>query len=206
MNEINLGEKNEKSVEQIAYENFESWNDTLQTKDAKLVAKKYLETGELFGTVSTKIRQGREEIAKYFEHFLQINPSGKVVERKVVKASDNTYIDSGLYNFTVERNGKKEVVEAMFTYVWGKTKNNDWKILHHHSAVKNEMNQKMTAQSNINYEKNNWTNEQIIGQDAVLKTGFVTHNKKTVRITLIMGVDGDIIIQQVSEIPEESGV
>ena len=118
-NQLELRNKDkETSLEKIAKQNFQHWNQLLQTGDKQKVAGIYLVKGELFGTVSGKIRQGADEIAEYFEHFLKANPAGEVVKRTVVSLDENTYLDQGVYEFTLQQNdGREKKVQANFTYV-----------------------------------------------------------------------------------------
>ena len=122
-------------MEEQILEAFEKWNSALQTKDAKKVAAMYLDNGEgiLLPTVSPKVRHNREEIADYFEHFLEKNPVGKITEANV-RIYGDIAINSGLYVFELDSEDGRVEVGARFTFVYKKV-GDDWMILEHHSSV-----------------------------------------------------------------------
>ena len=125
------------AIEEIAKENFQAWNDALQTKDAKKIAELYSADATFLPTLSGDFKFGQDQAEGYFEHFLLKNPFGRIVQEKVQPIGENSYLHSGLYNFEVDKQGgRKEIVQARFTYLWGKDKDGNWKIHHHHSSVK----------------------------------------------------------------------
>ncbi len=212
--ENNLENNLENPTLKLADDNFKSWNEALEKGEAKEVAKKYLEEGELFGTVSAKIRKGQKEIEGYFDHFLEIDPSGEVIERKTINISTKAFLDSGLYNFQVTRDGKKQTIEAMFTYIWQKDENGEWKIKHHHSAVKDENNEKLSSQKEVldlRSDNIKWGTDKEISKGIFLRTGFLKQNNNlTSRFTyLVKNSDNEAeetIYQQISVCPEDQGV
>jgi len=121
---------------ELARTNFEIWNKALQTKDPKAVAALYDEANTFLPTLNGEFKQGQEQAEGYFEHFLQKDPSGEIVQDACQPLGPDTYLHSGMYNFTVGPEGDRKVVEARFTYVWKKDAAGNWKILHHHSSVK----------------------------------------------------------------------
>lgn len=125
------------TIEQkVVSENFHRWNEALNSTDPKKVAELYTEDATFLPTLSPAFKQGIEETEEYFEHFLQKNPDGKVVEEKVQTLSPKSYLHSGMYDFTVDQNGERKTVEARFTFLWVQDENGEWKIAHHHSSVK----------------------------------------------------------------------
>jgi len=197
----------------LADDNFKNWNEALEKREARGVAKKYSESGELFGTVSARIRQGEKEIEEYFKHFLKIDPSGKVVKRETINISDDVFLDGGLYNFDVVKGGEKQTIEAMFTYVWQKDKNGDWKIKHHHSAVKNGSNESATKQNemlDMSGSNIEWGINEEIGNGITLRTGFLRSENEIIRFTYLIKKNSDnteeVIYRQLSECPKNSGV
>jgi len=130
--------ENEKSIFEIAKQNFEKWNGLLQTKNPEEVAKLYTEDSTFLPTMSSDFKFGIEGAKDYFEHFVKKNPFGTIVEEKVQairSLSLESYVHSGLYNFEVGEKANREIVQARFTFVWSKI-NGEWKIIHHHSSVK----------------------------------------------------------------------
>lgn len=111
---------------------FDRWNASLATGKPEAVAANYAPTGVLIPTVSNKVRTTPEAIKDYFVHFLELKPVGKIVERHI-RVLGYIAIDSGLYDFTVTRDGKQDVVGARYTFVYQKF-GRDWKIIEHHSS------------------------------------------------------------------------
>src|SRR3989344_9317104 len=93
--------EHKKTMLEVAQENFSSWNNALQTKDAGKVAGLYSEDNTFLPTMSGDFKTGNEGAQDYFEHFLLKNPFGKVVNEKVQELSPENYIHSGLYDFEV---------------------------------------------------------------------------------------------------------
>ncbi|MCX6736072.1 MAG: SgcJ/EcaC family oxidoreductase [Candidatus Parcubacteria bacterium] len=125
------------TIEQkVVSENFNRWNEALLSRDPKKVAEMYTEDATFLPTLSPDFKFGQEETEGYFEHFLQKNPEGKVVKEKVQTLSPNSYLHSGMYDFTVDQDGERKTVEARFTFLWTQDENGEWKIAHHHSSVK----------------------------------------------------------------------
>ncbi|HHT01016.1 MAG TPA: SgcJ/EcaC family oxidoreductase [Thiomicrospira sp.] len=121
------------ATKKLAEELFKKWNDALQTGNAKNVAALYAEDAVLLPTVSNLPRTTPAEIEDYFNHFLEKKPFGIVKDRNIKKGC-NKLTDAGVYDFEVISNGKKEIVPARYTFVY-KYRNNDWKIVHHHSSM-----------------------------------------------------------------------
>lgn len=126
------------SIYEIAKVNFNKWNNALQTKDPKIVAGLYTDDNSFLPTLSSEFKSGIDGAESYFEHFLQKNPFGKIIEEKVQpigSVGSDSYVHSGLYDFEVGQDQDRKTVEARFTYVWEKV-GGEWKILHHHSSIK----------------------------------------------------------------------
>lgn len=128
-------------MEQTVKENFKKWNDALQTKEPKEVAKLYSLYATFLPTLLGEFLFGNGEDGseKYFHHFLLKAPFGKIIEEKVQVISPEVYLHSGHYDFEVGPEDKREVAHARFTYIWQKIKG-DWKIIHHHSSLVPENN------------------------------------------------------------------
>ncbi len=86
---------------ELARQNFKKWNDSLQTKDPKAVAALYSEDNTFLPTLNGEFKQGQEAAEGYFEHFLQKDPSGEIVQDACQALGPDSYIHSGLYNFMV---------------------------------------------------------------------------------------------------------
>jgi len=120
----------------IAQKNFSVWNDALKTKKPEIVAALYAKDATFLPTVSGKFKKGQVGAEKYFEHFLEKNPAGKIIEEEVQTLGRDCYVHSGMYNFEVGPEDNRETVEARFSFVWMQNDQGEWKILHHHSSLK----------------------------------------------------------------------
>jgi len=111
---------------------FDRWNASLKTGKPEAVAANYAPSAVLLPTVSNKVRATPAAIRDYFVHFLELKPQGKIVERHI-RVLGYVAIDSGLYDFTITRDGKQEVVGARYTFVYQRF-GHEWKIIEHHSS------------------------------------------------------------------------
>lgn len=115
---------------------FDQWNSALRTGDPEKVADRYAPDAVLLPTASAKIRTNREEIADYFQHFLEAKPKGEKI-RSVINILDrDSAIDAGLYRFhlTDPKTGATRQVDARYTYEYEK-RGGSWLIVNHHSSV-----------------------------------------------------------------------
>lgn len=123
-------------LEQKAKELFQQWNNALQTKDKKEVAKLYTEDNVFLPTLSGDFKRGVDGAEDYFEHFLTKDPFGQIVVDDV-HGDENHIIHSGLYDFEINDSSEGRVnVEARFTFIYKKCSNGEYKISHHHSSLK----------------------------------------------------------------------
>jgi len=120
----------------VARDNFQAWNDALQTKNPKTVANLYSSTDLSFlPTVSPQHIKGVTNTEDYFTDFVLKNPFGTITDDKVqVFDGGNAYLHSGMYTFELGPREMRTPVEARFSYLW-KKEEGTWKIAHHHSSV-----------------------------------------------------------------------
>jgi uncharacterized protein (TIGR02246 family) len=113
---------------------FSVWNTALAAGDPDKVADLYAPDAVLLPTVSNKVRTNRAEIVDYFVHFLQNKPSGKI-EQEVINVLDpDTAINTGVYRFTLTKDGQQQQVQARYTYVY-EFRGGKWLIVNHHSSA-----------------------------------------------------------------------
>jgi len=136
MSEIMGTENKLESIEDIANKNFEMWNEALQIGSPEEVAKLYTEDATFLPTLSEEFKKGQLGAEEYFKHFLEKNPVGEVIKGEVQTLGNDCYMHSGMYNFEVDSDNGRQVVEARFTFVWEKNDQGEWKIKHHHSSLK----------------------------------------------------------------------
>jgi len=106
------------------------WNEALQTKDSNIVAKRYAKNPVLLPTISNLPRTDFASIKDYFDAFLKLKPSGKIIEGKITTGI-NWAQDAGIYEFAMGANGSRVKARYTFVYVFEDGK---WRIAHHHSS------------------------------------------------------------------------
>lgn len=113
---------------------FPQWNAALATGDPQKVADLYAPNAVLLPTVSNQVRTNRTEIVDYFTKFLQGKPHGKVDNEIIEVIDPQTAINTGIYTFTLTKDGKQQQVPARYTYVYERL-NGKWLIVNHHSSA-----------------------------------------------------------------------
>ena len=113
---------------------FDRWNAALATGNPAEVTKLYAQDAVLEPTVSNKVRTTPEEIHNYFTSFLKLKPQGVVNYRQIRVLDENTALDTGVYTFDLTKDGKRQQVQARYTYVYEKL-GGQWKIINHHSSA-----------------------------------------------------------------------
>lgn len=112
---------------------FQEWNKALQTKDTKQVLKLYAPDAILLPTLSPLVRHNHEEIGDYFDSFLTLSPSSKI-QHENIRIFDGIVINSGIYVFTINQEGKTSEIPVRFTFVYKKY-DEQWLIVEHHSSA-----------------------------------------------------------------------
>ena len=113
---------------------FGQWNAALATGDPQRVADLYAPDAVLLPTVSNQVRRTRAEIVDYFTKFLKDKPQG-VIEDEIVEVLDaDTAINTGVYEFTLDKGDKTQRVRARYTYVY-ELREGKWLIVNHHSSA-----------------------------------------------------------------------
>jgi uncharacterized protein (TIGR02246 family) len=113
---------------------FGEWNQALATLDANKVADRYAPDAVLVPTMSNDVRTDRAEIVDYFEHFLQGKPRGTILESHVEVLGQRTAVDTGVYRFTLIKDGVTKDVDARYTFVYERI-GGKWYIQNHHSSA-----------------------------------------------------------------------
>ncbi len=146
MNEQVIMQKKEQGDEKMMKEAkkvFDLWAKVLEGGSAEKVASMYTDDATFFPTLNGELKIGKEGAKKYFEHFLQKQPVGKIISSKVAYSDDGQNIVLfGLYDFEVDidEDGTRETVNAEFTFAFKQKNDSDkWEISHHHSALINKI-------------------------------------------------------------------
>lgn len=121
------------ATQQIA-DLFPQWNAALATGDPQRVADLYAPDAVLLPTVSNEVRRTRAQIVDYFTKFLQSKPQGTIEDEIVDVLDADTAINTGVYRFTLTKDGKQQQVRARYTYVY-ELRDGKWLIVNHHSSA-----------------------------------------------------------------------
>ncbi|ACU37991.1 SgcJ/EcaC family oxidoreductase [Actinosynnema mirum] len=114
---------------------FDRWNTSLAAGDLDGVVDQYAADAVLLPTVAGEVHDTRAEITEYFEHFLELRPSGTLVEPKTRALGPDAVVLSGLYDFAVTADGEPDTVQARMTFVFER-RDGRWTIVEHHSSRK----------------------------------------------------------------------
>jgi uncharacterized protein (TIGR02246 family) len=112
---------------------FDQWNAALATGDPEKVADLYGPNAVLLPTLSNQLRTNHAEIVDYFEHFLEGKPQGVIDHEIITVIDEQTALNTGIYTFTLIKDGQLQNVPARYTFVYQK-ENGHWLILNHHSS------------------------------------------------------------------------
>ena len=83
---------------------------------------RYAPGGVLLPTVSNKVRTTPAEIVDYFTTFLKLKPNGKIDESNVRMLTPDTAINSGIYTFTLQKDGQPATVQARYSFTYKKVR------------------------------------------------------------------------------------
>ncbi|MEM7777567.1 MAG: SgcJ/EcaC family oxidoreductase [Pseudomonadota bacterium] len=112
------------------------WFAALETGNSENVVALYAINAVLLPTMASGVLRGHDCLTDYFSWFLKRKPKGRLFEQY---AFDNgaTLLHAGLYEFQLAdpETGDVTTVQARFSFVYTKTEDGDWRILHHHSSV-----------------------------------------------------------------------
>jgi uncharacterized protein (TIGR02246 family) len=112
---------------------FELWNAALQTGSPELTASLYAPDAVLLPTMSNRVRTTRAEIVDYFQHFLALQPRGRLNSSFIRILGPDLALNAGVYSFDVVRDGKPEQVTARYDFLYRRV-NGRWLIVDHHSS------------------------------------------------------------------------
>jgi uncharacterized protein (TIGR02246 family) len=110
---------------------FDRWNAALQSGDPRCVVACYAERSILLPTLSRTPRITAAEKLDYFERFLKLRPSSRIVLRQI-DTGPGFASDAGLYAFTLAATGQELLVRYSFTY---RLIAGQWSITTHHSSA-----------------------------------------------------------------------
>jgi hypothetical protein len=97
------------------------------------VVSTYDYQGLLWGTFAKELREGHNNIKKYFEHLFEMDRVSVQFETGEVRQYKDIFIRSGKYVFTYYKKDTRIEVPARYSFVCKKEKTG-WYILEHHSS------------------------------------------------------------------------
>jgi MFS superfamily sulfate permease-like transporter len=97
------------------------------------VVSTYDYQGLLWGTFAKELREGHNNIKKYFEHLFEMDRVSVQFETGEVRQYKDIFIRSGKYVFTYYKKDMRIEVPARYSFVCKKEKTG-WYILEHHSS------------------------------------------------------------------------
>ncbi len=128
----------EKAEKKVA-ETTDIWLNTVTSGSERVVDEVvalYAQDGVLWGTVSEQVRDTPAEIRDYFEYFAKLPKLSVSSYKGCVRMYDeNLAINTGYYTFIYSKNGRTKEVPARYSFVYQKDRNNQWKIIEHHSSA-----------------------------------------------------------------------
>jgi uncharacterized protein (TIGR02246 family) len=117
------------AIERITAE----WKRELNAHDPEKIAALYDEHFLLYATFQSKIDH-YDALLQYFIRLAQ-KPELKVIfNEQNIRVFGATAVNSGLYTFSYQEEGKLKEIQARFTFVYVLTPAG-WRIVEHHSSV-----------------------------------------------------------------------
>lgn len=169
----------QENPQDVARENFNRWNEALQSRDPQEVAKLYMSECLFLPTRSPEFVKDVTGAEKYFEGFLRNNPEGTITDGESKFLGPDSLLHTGMYTFSLQNGGgERKDVAARFTFVWQRTSDGEWKILHHHSSVFNDANSIIPE----NFLESEITEEEKVSfkKDYMLRVGMYVFKEKEV--------------------------
>jgi uncharacterized protein (TIGR02246 family) len=98
------------------------------------VLKLYDDKAVLLPTFGPKPLVGHTQLREYFAKFTALPKLTAETKESIIRIYGDTAVNSGLYTFSYERDGKVVNVPARFSFTYRKD-GEKWKIIDHHSSV-----------------------------------------------------------------------
>lgn len=112
----------------------DQWVAALNDHDLERVVSLYAGRAVLLPTISSELRIDHERIRNYFEMLLRMKPKLRIVQSILHHFGGNVAVRSGIYVFTLNRDGVSDNLWARFTFIYHQ-EGGAWKIMTHHSST-----------------------------------------------------------------------
>jgi uncharacterized protein (TIGR02246 family) len=111
----------------------QAWTAAYDSRDAKRIVAQYATDAVFWGTTSKTVRSTPEEIMEYFKDAAK-RPDARVqVLEQHIQLYGDVGINTGLYNFSDIRDGKRVPNPSRFSMVFQK-RGGQWVLVQHHSS------------------------------------------------------------------------
>ncbi len=118
---------------QAVEQTFQAWIAAVSSGKTENITKLYAPDAVLLPTFSPKVHNTPTLRKGYFETIAALKKLVVTVQEQHLRVFGDIAINSGLYTFTHEKDGKTVAVPARFTFVYEKTPQG-WVIAEHHSS------------------------------------------------------------------------
>lgn len=118
----------EEQIEQSA----QAWKNAIDSRNAQSITALYDPNAILYATFES-MHDTQASIQGYFDKLVKHPKLTVRYDKQNVRIFGETAINSGLYTFSYENNGKITTVPARFTFVYNHTPKG-WLIVEHHSS------------------------------------------------------------------------
>ncbi len=113
---------------------YNDWVKAVTGGSADPVLKLYDDKAVLLATFGPKPFVGHDQLRTYFVKFTALPHLKAETNESIIRIFGDTAVNSGLYTFSYEKNGKTVKVPARFSFTYRK-EGDKWKIVDHHSSV-----------------------------------------------------------------------
>ncbi len=113
---------------------YNDWVKAVTGGSADPVLKLYDDKAVLLATFGPKPLVGHSQLREYFVKFTALPRLKAETNESIIRIFGDTAINSGLYTFKYEKDGKVVNVPARFSFTYRKD-GGKWKIVDHHSSV-----------------------------------------------------------------------
>ncbi len=113
---------------------YNDWVKAVTGGSADPVVKLYDDKAVLLATFGPKPLVGRSQLREYFVKFTALPRLKAETNESIIRIFGDTAVNSGLYTFKYEKDGKVVNVPARFSFTYRKD-GDKWKIVDHHSSV-----------------------------------------------------------------------
>ncbi len=122
------------AVQEEAIQNtFQAWIAAMCSGTAESITALYLEDAILLPTFSPKVHHSAAMRQTYFEAIAALKNLKITVEEQYIRLFGDFAVNSGMYTFSHDVNGKRVIIPARFTFAYEKTPQG-WFIVEHHSS------------------------------------------------------------------------